>query len=324
VSASNDARPEVAVAPGLRRWWPYLAAVVIVLVLDLAAAIVVPPAGYPDILTNLEPIAPHVVYTLVPGSDTFTISATILTEWLVMAVVLVLAFLVVRRLTVVPGRLQSAVEYVYEGFEGFVISLGGAPARRYVPLFLALFLLIIASNWSGLLPLVGKVEFIRAPTSDVNITFGLALVSFVIFHYEGVRVLGLGGYLSKFFNLHGFRESLFDGFVGLLIGLLEFVLEFFKPLTLALRLFANIYGGELVIGVMTALLIAILPLPFIALEVFVGFMQALVFALLTVMFTLIAIEGHGEEAAHPRPAEAPAAEPAHGALPPAVGEGVGA
>jgi F-type H+-transporting ATPase subunit a len=291
-------------------------AAAVVVVLDIVAAVVVPPVSEPGsptelirtfVRTNFEPIAPHVVFRIVPGSETFTISSTLLTEWLVMAVLIVLVWLVTRDLKPVPGRAQSVAEYVVDGFSGFVRSLGGPETQRYVPLFLALFLLIIASNWSGLLPGVGKIELFRAPTSDVNVTFGLALVSFVIFHVEGVRRLGFRGYLSKFFNFRGFRRSPFDGVVDLLVGLLEFLLEFFKPLTLALRLFANIYGGEIVLGVMTALLFAILPLPFLLLEAFVGFVQALVFAMLTVVFTLIAIEGHEEH--EPAPHTAPATEP---------------
>ena len=318
MTASPPGAEQPAAPANRRRWLPYAIAIGVVIVLDLVAAVLVPPVqtslGFSELIrefvrTNFEPIAPHVVFVLVPGSGTFTISSTLLTEWLVMVVLLVGAFLITRNLKEIPGRVQSAVEYLYEGFEGFVKSLGGPGTERYVPLFLSLFLLIIASNWTGLLPLVGKVELFRAPTSDVNVTFGLALVSFSIFHIEGVRRLGLTGYLSKFFNFRGFRRSPFDGVVDLLVGLLEFVLEFFKPLTLALRLFANIYGGEIVLGVMTALLIAILPLPFLALELFVGFVQALVFAMLTVVFTLIAIEGHEEEEPVPHPVAEAAAAP---------------
>jgi len=314
-SRADEPRPTSASAPR-RRWLPYLVAVGVVLVLDVLAALVVPPvneAGSPSDLirtfvkTNFEPIAPHVVFRIVPGSETFTISSTLLTEWIVMAVLIVVVWLVSRNLKPIPGRVQAAAEYVIEGFTGFVRSLGGPETERYVALFLGLFILIVACNWSGLLPGVGKVELVRAPTSDVNVTLGLALVSFVIFHVEGVRRLGFGGYLSKFFNFRGFRRSAFDGVVDLLVGLLEFLLEFFKPLTLALRLFANIYGGEIVLGVMTALLFAILPLPFLFLEAFVGFVQALVFAMLTVVFTLIAIEGHEEH--EPVAQHAPTAVP---------------
>lgn len=279
-----------------------LLAVAAVIAIDVIAAIVSPPTApasgasyqFPKdaILQNLEPLAPHVIFELAPG---FSITSTIITTWLVMATVLVGVWLATRRLREIPTGAQNVFEYMYESLGGFAESLGGPAGRRYVPLFLGLFLFIIFSNWSGLMPFVGKVEFLRAPTSDINVTLGLALVSFTTFHVEGVRRLGLRGYLGKFFTLRGFKRSPFDGFIDLFVGVLEFFLEFFKLLTLSLRLFANIYGGELVLGVMTGLLVVVAPVIFLGLEVFVGFMQALVFSILTMMFTLLAIEGHGDE-----------------------------
>jgi F-type H+-transporting ATPase subunit a len=287
-----------------------LLAVAAVIAIDVVAAFVAPPVsttGLPyqfpkdAILQNLEALAPHVLFELAPG---FTITSTILTSWLVMAVVIVGVWLATRRLREIPSGAQNVFEFMYEGLGGFAESLGGPAGRRYVPLFLGLFLFIIFSNWSGLIPFVGKVEFLRAPTSDINITLGLALVSFTTFHVEGIRRLGLRGYLGKFFSLRGFKRSAFDGFIDLFVGVLEFFLEFFKLLTLSLRLFGNIYGGELVLGVMTGLLVVVAPIAFLGLEVFVGFMQALVFAILTMMFTLLAIEGHEGEEHEPHAAEA--------------------
>ena len=164
-----------------------------------------------------------------------------------------------------------------------------------MPLFAGVFLFVLFSNWSGLLPFVGKVEFLRAPTSDVNVTLGLALVSFVIFESEGFRRLGVRGYLGKFFSLRAFKEGPAAGFIALYVGFIEFMLEFIKPVTLAMRLFGNIFGGELAIGVITALTIAVVPVALLGLEVLLNFVQALIFSVLTLMYTLIAIESHDEE-----------------------------
>ncbi len=79
------------------------------------------------------------------------------------------------------------------------------------------------------------------------------------------------------------------------MGLTELLLEFVKPVTLSMRLFGNIYGGEVALGVLTALTLAIIPMAMLALEVLLNAVQALIFATLTLMFTLVAIEGHGEE-----------------------------
>ncbi len=93
------------------------------------------------------------------------------------------------------------------------------------------------------------------------------------------------------------------GVLGLFVGTLEFLLEFVKPVTLAMRLFGNIYGGEVALGVVTALLISVFPIALVGLEFLLNFVQALIFSTLTLMFTLIAIEGHTEDHATEHPLE---------------------
>jgi F-type H+-transporting ATPase subunit a len=139
------------------------------------------------------------------------------------------------------------------------------------------------------------VTFLRAPTSDVNITIGLALVAFGFFEYQGFRALGIRGYLSKFFPLGEFRKGIGAGLIALFVGLVELLLEFVKPVTLSMRLFGNIYGGEVALGVMTALTVAFIPVALYALEVMLNLVQALIFSTLTLMFTLAAVEHHGDE-----------------------------
>ena len=117
-----------------------------------------------------------------------------------------------------PGRAQNVFEAVYEGLRASASALGGPAARPYIPLFVAFFLLILFSNWSGLVPFVGRIEYLRAPTSDVNITIGLALVSFSIFHIEGFRRLGLGGYLGKFFPIYEFKNGIGAGIIAMFVG----------------------------------------------------------------------------------------------------------
>ncbi len=263
-------------------------------------------ATYPAdaIKKNLEPVAPHVVFP--PGHHApdglivfdVSISATILTSWILIGVLLIVAFLMTRGLTLMPSKKQNAIEWLYGGLYSFAEGIGGPAAVRYVPLFASLFVYILFANWSGLMPVIGKVEFLRAPTSDVNITVGLALVSFVVFHVEGVRSLGVGGYLGKFFPFGEFRRGIGAGLIGLFVGVIEFLLEFIKPLTLAMRLFGNIYGGEVALGVVTGLLIAIVPIAIYGLELILNVVQALIFSLLTLMFTLLAIEGPHHEEEH--------------------------
>jgi F-type H+-transporting ATPase subunit a len=109
-----------------------------------------------------------------------------------------------------------------------------------------------------------------------------------------VRALGFRGYFGKFFNLNGFKDGFGAGLIGLFVGVLEFLLEFVKPVTLSMRLFGNIYAGEIALGVISALTIFVIPVAMLGLEVLLNFMQALIFSVLALMFTLAAIERHDE------------------------------
>jgi F-type H+-transporting ATPase subunit a len=304
---------------------------VAVVFVDILALFVIPPypPGQPGesasitdfIQANLEFPEPHVVWAP-EGSEQPagivivwpSISNTILTMWLISAVMVVIAFAAGRRRADVPGRLQNFVEWVIEALSGFAESMGGPRATRYVGIFMAFFLFILLSNWSGLLPVFRAelAEYFRAPTSDLNITIGLALVSFVLFHVEGVRALGARGYLGKFFPVGAFRQGVGAGAIALFVGLIELMLEFVKPVTLSMRLFGNIYGGEVALGVLTALTLAVVPVAMLGLEIMLNFIQALIFSVLTLMFTMAAIEGHHAddeghaeaESGHATPAEA--------------------
>jgi F-type H+-transporting ATPase subunit a len=305
---------------------PLILIVLAIIALTVVSFIVAPPLGvnaeghsdpsvpfsYPAdaIKANFELPVPHVVWPpdhhLPPGIAVFDVSipSTLFTGWIVMAVIIVVAFFLSRSIQLVPKSGQNALEYAYEGLANFATSLGGPRARRYVPIFVTFFLYILLSNWSGLLPGVGRTEQLRAPTSDVNMTIGLALVSFFLFHIEGVRALGVGGYLGKFFNFSGFKDGIAAGVIALFVGILEFFLEFIKPVTLSMRLFGNIYAGEIALGVITGLTIAVIPVAMVSLEFLLNFMQALIFSVLTLMFTIIATEGHEEhEEAHAGAAE---------------------
>jgi F-type H+-transporting ATPase subunit a len=308
--------PEPQSAPrgrGLSARWFLLIGLVIIG--NIAALILVPPfpregspgeaCAFPVCFINgtLEFPAPHTVIGPTAPADqlvTFTpsISSTILTMWIVMAVVLVGVILMTRRRDLLPGRAQNAFEFLYEFMSDFGLSIAGAAAKPYIPLFIAFFILILFSNWSGLVPPVGRIEQLRAPTSDVNITIGLALVSFLYFEFQGFRRLGVGGYLGKFFPIYEFRKGIGAGFIALFVGLVELMLEFVKPVTLSMRLFGNIYGGEVALGVITALTIAFIPVALLGLEVMLNAIQALIFSVLTLIFITLAIESHEHEEGH--------------------------
>jgi F-type H+-transporting ATPase subunit a len=287
-----------------------------VVFIDILAVVFVPPfpaggkdgdaCGFPScfIQSAIEFPPPAIVLDLQPSTAPAgepmvyfhpSISSTILTMWIVMAFILLVAFAATRRMKLVPNRLQNIVEWAYEFGSDFAIGIGGEKARRYYPIFAGFFVFILFSNWSGLIPPIGKIDQLRAPTSDVNVTIGLALTSFLIFQGEGFHQLGVRGYLGKFFPIGEFRHGIGSGILAMYVGFIELFLEFVKPITLSMRLFGNIYGGEVALAVISALTIAVIPVALVGLEALLNLIQALIFSVLTLMFIMIAIEGHGAD-----------------------------
>ncbi len=325
MSSEQDAIPEVAPTPDVaepasppsrrglsRRWFLLIGGVVLFNVLALILVPPFPRGGQPgeacDFPTcfidgTLEFPAPHTILGPHAPADeliTFTpsISSSLFTMWIVMAIVIIGTALMVRGAKLIPGRAQNAFEWFYEFMSDFGTGIAGPTAKPYIPLFIGFFLLILVSNWSGLVPPVGRLEQLRAPTSDVNVTLGLALVSFAYFEFQGFRRLGVGGYLGKFFPLYEFKNGIGAGIIAMFVGLVELMLEFVKPVTLSMRLFGNIYGGEVALGVITALTLAFIPVGLLGLEVMLNTIQALIFSILSLMFIVLAIESHDHEEGH--------------------------
>jgi len=222
------------------------------------------------------------------------------TMLLVIGLLGLVAFVATRRMREVPSGLQNGVELFVQGLDDFVVSIGGTHARRYLPFFGTLFLFILVSNWLSVVPLIGQVGVLHSPTADYHINFAMAVVAWVAYQTEGFRVLRLG-YAKRWINLSGFKDGPFLGAIFVLVGLIELFSELFRMLTLTLRLWGNVLGGEIMLVVMAGLLLVPgLALPFVGLEVFIGLVQALVFALLVLMYFILAIESHDEE--HPEAA----------------------
>jgi F-type H+-transporting ATPase subunit a len=290
-----------------------------IIVVNVVALILVPPfpregqpgdaCAYPVcfIEGTLELPAPHTVWAPEgappPGNGLIvfypSLSSSLVTLFIISISILVVGALAARLRSPVPGRVQNFTEWAYESLSNFGTGLAGAAAKPYLPIFIGAFVLILISNWSGLLPIVGRLEFLRAPTSDVNVTLGFALVAFLFFEFQGFRKLGFGGYLGKFFPFYEFKNGISAGLIAMFVGVIELMLEFVKPLTLSMRLFGNIFGGEVALGVFMALAMAfVVPVALYGLEVILNFVQALIFSVLTLIFTVLAIESHQHEEGH--------------------------
>jgi F-type H+-transporting ATPase subunit a len=239
-----------------------------------------------------------------------SISNSIFTMWLVMGILVVIGVLASRAVSEVPGRFQGAIELMVQGLAGFMREAGGPGVVRYLPLFGTLFLFALVSNWLFLIPLMGQIELLHVPTADYHTNLGLALTGFIWYQAAGIRKNGLS-YFTRWFNFTAFKEGPLVGVVMVFVGIIELFSELFRVLTLTLRLWGNVWGGEIVLAVLAALLfVPSLVLPFVGLELFIGFIQAFVFAFLVLLYIILALESHGgeEHEAHPDTSHAAPAE----------------
>lgn len=170
---------------------------------------------------------------------------------------------------------------VYDIFE----SLMKEKIVLFFPLLASFFFFILFSNWSGLIPGVGSVllhgePLLRAPSSDLNTTFALSLISVFLIQYYGFKHVGVK-YSFKFINFK-------NGPLGFALGLLEIISEFSKILSFAFRLFGNVFAGEVLLVIVASLIPVLASFPFLMLELFVGLIQALVFSMLTGVFLSVA------------------------------------
>ncbi len=154
----------------------------------------------------------------------------------------------------------------------------------------------------------GKIELIpllRPAASDVNLTLAIALFSILTTHFVGLRSIGVVSHISKFFNIRGIIRSFKKGPVAILVaivefgvGLIEIVGEIAKVVSLSLRLFGNIFAGEVLLTVMLGISSYFLPIPFMFLEILVGIVQATVFAMLTLAYLVVATTSHDHDDEH--------------------------
>ncbi|HBR16132.1 MAG: ATP synthase F0 subunit A [Deltaproteobacteria bacterium RIFCSPLOWO2_12_FULL_43_16] len=186
------------------------------------------------------------------------------------------SYFVSKRLTLVPNNTaQSIVELLVEGIKNLVEETMGHHGKKYFPFIATLGLYILISNLIGLIP--GLVP----PTANLNTTAGLALVVFFATHIIGIKEHGLK-YLKRFMGPVWWLAPLMIP--------IEVLGHLFRPVSLSLRLFGNMMGHELIIGILLLLAPLFVPVPVQMLGILVSFIQAFIFSLLATMYIGGAIE----------------------------------
>ncbi len=289
---------------------------------------------------TIPPIAAEPIFHL--GS--LPVTNALITAWIAVVLFVAFAWTVKRNLSAgAPGKFQTAVEALIEFMLSYVdqVTHDREKSKRFLPLAGTLFLFILVCNWMGSIPGVGsiwravsidgrveQVPVFRPANSDLNLTLAMALLTVVASHLVGMITIGFFAHWNKFVAIGTILKSFKKGGINIMVGLVEAmvgVIEFFaeiaKVVSLSLRLFGNIFAGEVLITVMYSLVAFIVPLPFTALELIVGVVQATVFAMLALVYlTILSEKPHGHEEEHhedeigeahgeghlhdPRPAEA--------------------
>ncbi len=233
---------------------------------------------------------------------TWPITNAVLLAFIAVLILATVAIILRRKLAMTPGMLQNVSEVIVEGALSLMDDVLGTreKSERYFPLVFTIFIFVITSNYLGLLPgvssiMVGHganaVPLLRSPASDLNFTLAVALIAVTTVNIFATIIFGIKDRISVFLN--------FKGPIQLFVGLLELLSEFARIISFTFRLFGNVFAGEVLLAIMALLAPYLVPLPFMFLEVFVGFIQAFIFAMLTLVFIELAVTPHeGEEAGH--------------------------
>jgi F-type H+-transporting ATPase subunit a len=248
------------------------------------------------------------------------VTNSMVTSWIVALVLIVVIRLAVRRPKLIPTRAQAVVENLVQGILDLTSPIvGERVGKPTFPLLIGLFTFILIQNWSGLFPGVGTIymvdhktgawmELIRPGNADMNATISLALVAIAGWFYFIMRYAGPVFVLKDIFGNKADKKEIpaalyYPLFViFFLVGIIEVISIAFRPISLSLRLFGNIFGGESLMHAMSGMQKWGLPAPFYFLELLIGFVQAFVFTLLVSVYIGL-ICNHGDEHdAHKEPA----------------------
>jgi F-type H+-transporting ATPase subunit a len=249
----------------------------------------------------------------------FTITNALLTSWIAVIVIIILAIVIRSKLKEIPRGIQNFFEVIIEGALSLCdqVTNDRALSLKIFPIAISVFFFVLVNNWFGILPLGGFgliekgehglafIPFLRGGTADINTTLALAVMAVVGANIFGVFSIGIWKTLNKYVNLKVIGEIgkkirkeptvILVAPITFFVGLIEIVGEFAKVASLSFRLFGNVFAGEVLLVSMAALVAYIVPIPFLFLEILVGVIQALIFSILLVVYFTIGASDHDED-----------------------------
>ncbi len=265
-------------------------------------------AGTPSILF------PHPHMPGVKADEVFSVAGWPVsnsTTFLVFITVLFFLFyFAVKKFKAVPGFFQSLVEMTIEAIENLLVSLTGGKSHRVAQLMFpiaAIFLIVGSINIIGSFPIINQftiehaghiVPLFRKATSDINVTFPLALTIVLSMQYFGIINWGFFGYFKRFVPLHILWNEtkhhgvggFFMGLIELFVGLLELISEMVKVVSLSLRLFGNMFAGEILLAILTGIFAIALPAVWLGFDFMVAIIQTIVIGCLTSVYYVLVVK----------------------------------
>lgn len=240
----------------------------------------------------------------------FAVTNTLINSGLAVVFFFVAGLMLRNKTSLVPKGIQNFAESILEIILDYTdrVTHDRKKSMQFLPIVGGIFLFILFSNWIGLIPGTGSigrhllveghlelVPLFRPANTDLNMTLAMALFAVIASHVLGIITIGFFRYANKFIKLgdvvKSFRQggmSIFVAVVEFAVGLIEIFSEVAKVVSLSLRLFGNVFAGEVLLTVLASLIAFIVPLPFMFLEILVGLIQAVVFAMLTLVYLTMA------------------------------------
>jgi F-type H+-transporting ATPase subunit a len=258
---------------------------------------------------HIPTLAPETLFHV----GTFPITNTMINTWLALVIFLLVGIVVKSTVKFRPGKFQNGLEHILDLLMGYFDQVTGDRKKtlKFLPIVGSVFFFILLSNWLGLLPgtgsiMVGHNFLLRPANTDLNLTVAMALVAVISSHLFAFFSIGFFTHLNKFIQLGTIAKSIskgpiaiFSALVEFIVGIIEIAGEAAKVASLSLRLFGNIFAGEVLITVIASIASFVMPTPFMLLELMVGLIQASVFAILTIVYMTVATsEPHGSDEGH--------------------------
>lgn len=237
------------------------------------------------------------------------VTNTLLTAVLVSILLMFAGLYLRQRLRLIPTTFQNWMEYLYDQILTLINQITGDQemSKRIFPLVGALFVYLGVANLITLLPGLSSItingtSLLRTPSADINLPLALAIGSMILIQIRAITVKGLGSYLHQYFQvgplISGFRSGFKDGLLALVhffVGLLDVIAEFAKMISLAFRLFGNMFAGELLAVLILGAFAYVLPAVWLSMNILFAVVQALVFGALVAGYYTLAVKQTGED-----------------------------